>query len=1503
MPAGENTKYNQMTLHRVFGCSALVMLIATIWMFAADHYREWKGYQRENRRIETTLTEWRRDAQLSLDVTAKINELHEQLQAELAAAPDKAAFDAFVSTLHESEESLKGSLIGMYDAFGDDSDANAANRVKLMARVEKTVKRAKDTEKKISGERKFAAAEFDKVRADYDIGIRDSYPEERLAELRQIVAEQRKVRDELTIETQAQTDYRIKLQQAQAGMLASEAAIRTQLDDAQADYNRLATAANERRSNLGKSFLELPIFDAFGGPLKPDNRWTKGLTRTNGSFGQVTRFDRCTTCHQNMEKTQPGSAIKPAYESEHEIQIQLTLPEEKPTDIADSDKPLLAVYGLELADKGLVHPNDVTIRNVIAESIAAKSPVVASEIGVENEAVGLQPGDVITFINADEIQAPINVEQQLLGPAAPWGQSLTLIVRRGLPHPFSTHPRLDLFVGSLSPHKLATFGCSICHEGQGSATQFKWVSHTPNNPEQGEEWTKEHGWFNNHHWIYPMFPKRFAESSCLKCHHEVVELAASPKFPDGPAPKLMHGYDLISSYGCFGCHEINGYKGPDRIGPDLRLEPNYFAAAAQVKADDAFTSLPGDVQGYVETLIKHPELDDVRHKLREFITDDAKADEPTLTAVSHKMGSVLDDVDYPGQLTKVGPSLRYVGSKVGKKFLFDWIRDPQNFRKSTKMPRFFGHWDHLQSDPAALELAKRYEPVEILGITEYLLTTSQQMDAIDAPVLDEDWEDPEMVERGKLAFELRGCLNCHQHADFPNAKDDQGPNLTGIGDKFAVDDTPSAKRWLYTWLKSPTNYHARTKMPNLYLDPIEQADGTVVDPAADIAAYLLSDKHGWEPGEQTREHLGVNQDDLKALVLEHLKTKMYTRQAEDAVEAGQIPERVATTLKGAEAELASGELSTERMLHYIGQKSIAKYGCYACHDVVGFEDAKPIGAALADWGLKDSSKLAFEHIAEYLHHGHGNHGVGAGSHDSAESNGDHDADDEESHEGDGESHDQTGAHVADDFDESFYMEKMHHHEREGFIWQKLKEPRSYDYEKASSKDSYNDRLRMPLFPFTNQEREAVITFVLGLVAEPPASQFVYKPDDRAAAMIAGKKVLDKYNCAGCHLLEPETWTVTAEPGAIEVSQSDPESSYPFMIPSYPSADLAASAEADKFHGTITGEFHGMPQLDSATGLVQVLDEDGAPLTEEDLEDPELDPATFLHMFDVWKPSLFDGQIADVGTPVEIPATAIVKKRASVGGDFAKMLLPRVTEVEKEVNPGADAKQAWGWLPPPLIDQGVKVQADWMHDFLLEPYRIRPATFMRMPNFNMSSKEASALVNYFAARDGATYPYDHSSRTDVVRLDEKQDAYEAKLAETDVKPNGTGRFAHAMNIVTSSDYCVQCHIVGSYAPKTSDRAKAPNLALIEKRLRPDYLRRWIANPKQVLPYTPMPVNVKYPTGVAQELYHGTSVEQLDALVDLLMNYSRYTESRADIADMVKPATTGETAPSSGETASN
>ena len=1000
-----------------------------------------------------------------------------------------------------------------------------------------------------------------------------------------------------------------------------------------------------------------------------------------------------------------------------------------------------------------------------------------------------------------------------------------------------------------------------------------------------------------------MYPERFAESSCLKCHHNVVELDASEKFAEAPAPKLVHGYNLIRKYGCFGCHEITGFAGDKRIGPDLRLEPNFFAAAAQIKADEKFASLPDEQKDWVKQLIYHPERTQVRHRLLDFLNADAESETPVLSENSNtNMAKLLEDVDTPGTYRKVGPSLRHVATKVGREFLYDWIAKPKSFRASTKMPQFFGNWKHLQNDPVALAKAKRFEPIEILGIVEYLKDRSQPMDTLEPFDGISETTEEAAIERGKTAFEFRGCMACHSHDAFPKGHADQGPDLSNIGDKFDLPDTPDAKKWLHNWLRQPELYHPRTKMPNLFLEPIVGKDGNVTDPAADIAAFLLNSKKGWKPSAENRlEPIGK---DLKDLVLEHLKSKIFSADAEDALEKGVISDEIAARLKGSELELVGGPLDQQRLLHYIGSKSINKYGCYACHDIPGFEDAKPIGAQLAEWGRKDPSKLAFEHINEYLHHGHG-HSHGGESSDAHAGHSDSQAEDAhvggDSHadENEHDSHDETSD---DDFDESFYTTRINEHDRVGFIWQKLKEPRSYDYMKAGNKDTYNDGLRMPMFPFTNEEREAVITFVIGLVSEPPSHDYVYHPDEKAAAMIAGKKAIEKFNCGGCHILDPQKWTVTVEPEMLEFQTADELTTFPFMLPSASTEEIAASQAVDRYKGTLKAHLYGMPQVNSMTGHFDVFNEEYLPLTEEELQDPELDHDSLIYFFDIWKPSVADGQVADVGMKFELMASDITNKRPAIGGDLTFQLMPRALQEEKKANANADGKQAWAWLPPPLVGEGNKVQSAWLHQFLLEPYMIRPGVFMRMPKFNMSPQEATDIVNYFAVRDGATYPYDYNPRQDKTRLAELDEAYNASLASAQVKPEGSGRLDHAMNIVMDTKtYCAQCHSVGDFLPDQPMRTRGPNLAQVEDRLRPEYVRRWIANPLQILPYTAMPLNVKYNAegeflgGIDQKFYHGTSVDQLDALVDLLMNYREFTSKRANVSELVKkpaPETTTE-----------
>ncbi len=78
---------------------------------------------------------------------------------------------------------------------------------------------------------------------------------------------------------------------------------------------QLEKAYNERRETIGKEMFALPIIDAFGRPLKIDQIWLPKLT-INYNFRDVARFDRCTTCHQGLDKTAAGSAVEPVYRRE-----------------------------------------------------------------------------------------------------------------------------------------------------------------------------------------------------------------------------------------------------------------------------------------------------------------------------------------------------------------------------------------------------------------------------------------------------------------------------------------------------------------------------------------------------------------------------------------------------------------------------------------------------------------------------------------------------------------------------------------------------------------------------------------------------------------------------------------------------------------------------------------------------------------------------------------------------------------------------------------------------------------------------------------------------------------------------------------------------------------------------------------------------------------------------------------------------------------------------------
>ncbi len=340
-------------------------------------------------------------------VAAKRVEAHVAAEEALAAAREKLAVAK--KSLNEAadkeqrdelqpavDEAKKRVATALAEASAADEAAHEAKeeaatcKTELLAALQRYVDKAKFEEEQLLSQRKFRSADADAAKANLDLAVRDNLPpeeQERLQAIIDEVIEGENGLNELTIRRQAATAHRDRLQSIVRAITANESQLKKEIADNQSEVERLQSAIVERRATwftsvppffLGKKWLELPILDAFGSPLKIDNLWTENLKVANGSFGKVRRFDRCTTCHQGIDKTAPGSATEPAFPPEQQIEIVMETPAERPANETDSDGnplplTLESVYGIGLANYGLVDDDDVTVNRIVPGGFAARA--------------------------------------------------------------------------------------------------------------------------------------------------------------------------------------------------------------------------------------------------------------------------------------------------------------------------------------------------------------------------------------------------------------------------------------------------------------------------------------------------------------------------------------------------------------------------------------------------------------------------------------------------------------------------------------------------------------------------------------------------------------------------------------------------------------------------------------------------------------------------------------------------------------------------------------------------------------------------------------------------------------------------------------------------------------------------------------------------------------------------------------------------------------------------
>ena len=90
----------------------------------------------------------------------------------------------------------------------------------------------------------------------------------------------------------------------------------------------------------------------------------------------------------------------------------------------------------------------------------------------------------------------------------------------------------------LKKHPVSKFGCTLCHYGQGRATNKK----------------DAHGKGRDTHWDYPLIPFKYIQSSCAKCHDYLF-------LKDNGGEMVVEGERLFREKGCRGCHKLNGVGG------------------------------------------------------------------------------------------------------------------------------------------------------------------------------------------------------------------------------------------------------------------------------------------------------------------------------------------------------------------------------------------------------------------------------------------------------------------------------------------------------------------------------------------------------------------------------------------------------------------------------------------------------------------------------------------------------------------------------------------------------------------------------------------------------------------------------------------------------------------------------------------------------------------------------------------------------------------------------
>jgi hypothetical protein len=141
---------------------------------------------------------------------------------------------------------------------------------------------------------------------------------------------------------------------------------------------------------------------------------------------------------------------------------------------------------------------------------------------------------------------------------------------------------------------------------------------------------------------------------------------------------------------------------------------------------------------------------------------------------------------------------------------------------------------------------------------------------------------------------------------------------------------------------------------------------------------------------------------------------------------------------------------------------------------------------------------------------------------------------------------------------------------------------------------------------------------------------------------------------------------------------------------------------------------------------------------------------------------------------------------------------------------------------------------------------------------------------------------------------RQAAAKKQLATKGKGTHGEAYTRNAFALLVDQNICTKCHDVGDKTKIAG--AQGPNLDLAADRLRPDWVEKWIANPKRLFPYDPlMPQYFKNAASPIEwqhtHLFAGNPTQQTRAVRDLLMDRRRLSDLLSDYTPPKTPPPKG------------